>query len=145
MPTLQDKLCEFFKIPHKNHLHKSLVGYLGIEEWTQKDGNTITLYQEGSIRILKKDYPADMDIQVFLVEMNKKFDVLYDKALSDIVCDIFVIKEKLGKLINRIPSNGFYQFQPTITRKLLEAQINALSCVYETLNTIKNQNSVYTN
>jgi hypothetical protein len=143
MPTLQDKLCEFLKLPHKNFLHKSLVGYLGLEEWTQEDGNTITLYHDGSIRILKKEYPADMDIQKFLYEMNKKFDVLYDKALDEAVGDLCSIKAKLAEIANRIPSNGFYQFQPTVTRKLIEAQINSLSGVYETLNAIKNQNSTY--
>jgi hypothetical protein len=141
--TLQDKLCEFLKLPHKNFLHKTLLGYLGLPEWAFKHGNTITLHQDGSIRILNKVYPHDMDIEKFLSHMNKKFDVLYDKSLNELVGDLCSIKDKLDALIDRIPNNGYYQFHPTVTRKLLEAQINSLQAVYDTLNTIKNQNSAY--
>jgi hypothetical protein len=141
MPTLQESLVEFFKLPHKNFLHKTLLMYLGIEEWTDKSGNTITLYHDGSIRILKKEYAADMQLSVFLYKMEKDFDVLYDKRLYEIILQLQSLAGKLGEIAAKFPDNGYYECHATLMKHLLENQYQTLKATADTLNTIKNHNS----
>lgn len=143
MNTIQDKLVKHFHLPHKNFLHKTLCGWLGLEESSSDRDRTITIYHNGSIRIGKYEYAEDTPLSNFLHDMNTKYHTLYDKEIKDIVSELHSLHERLEKAAKRVDGNGWAKHQPELIKNIFQGSSKQLQGIYQQLNSVANAYSSY--
>jgi hypothetical protein len=138
--SLITDLVEHFHLPSEKFLHATLVGYLGIKNWTSDDGETIRIMADGSIVILGKKYAADMHGKNFLEKTEDRFPhTLYDKDLKAIVAELGSVSERLAKLVDRVTDdNGNFKSDAHIARSIIHTQSIAINSSRTVLNTIAN-------
>lgn len=142
MPTLQENLIKHFKLPNANFLHRNLCGWIGFDINCNDHLRSITLYQDGSIRVGNKAYLSDYSMRDFLMEMEKNHNTLY-KELKDISSDLHSLKERLEKASNRVDGNGWSCHYPEMIKKMLEGYSHTITGVYEGVNAIANHTPSY--
>lgn len=141
--TLESELVSHFKLPNESFLHKTLIGWLGLEEWTQEHGNPITIYHDGSIKVCKKTYDADSNIKDFLHDMEKRYSTLYDKEMKNVCTELHSLYERIRKMEARVPDNGWNKHNSHLTHAILRTQCESIRNSYELLNSLANLYSSY--
>lgn len=141
---LTDELTVHFHLPSEGMLKETLIGWLGIEPWTQKDGDTVEILPDGGVRVLKKVYAKNTSASKFLQDIaNKPFKTLYDKEMKEISSLLHELARRTGSLASRVPHAGWMGHHSAINKEIITTQAQQIHHAGDLLNTLANYYSMY--
>jgi ABC-type molybdate transport system substrate-binding protein len=140
---LINDLVSHFKLPSDGFVQETLVGWLGVEPWTQKHGNSITINGDGSIKVMGKIYANDTSLDDFLTAMHKNFDTLYDDDMKEAVSKLHTLANEITVLASRVKDNGWSKHHSNMLKTVVEAQAESVRSAAKTLNSLANNMSSY--